>query len=118
MTTARAKDRTARDLILDGEYHNALFENCGNKYLADGYLAIAGKIAALRTHRSQHPTHTDKSMLEHVEMAGLLKAGDIKKAKVILKRHVTRGERKYADGVEDIATARVEDSRINRSTRK
>lgn len=118
MSVAHTNSRTARYLALDGEYHNALFENCGNQYLADGYQAIAGKIAALRTHLSRHPTHTDKSMREHVEMAKLLKAGDVKKAKALLKRHVTRGERTYADGVEDIATASVENRRIKRSSRK
>jgi len=118
MASAHEGGRIARYLTLDGEFHKAFFEFCENRFLMDGYQAISGKVAALRTHLSQHPTHTDKSNGEHVQIVNLLKDGDIRKAKSILKSHVTRGERTYADGIEDIATAGAESRRLKRPNRK
>ena len=53
-------------------------------------------------------------MNEHIEMIALLEQGDLAGATTILKKHVTRGERTYADGIEDIATASPEDRIIRR----
>jgi DNA-binding GntR family transcriptional regulator len=114
MTAAREQGKTREYLELDGKFHDAIVSRCDNVYLKEGYQAIAGRTAALRTHLSQHPTHTDKSMNEHIEMIALLEQGDLAGATTILKKHVTRGERTYADGIEDIATASPEDRIIRR----
>lgn len=114
MTAARQQGKTRDYLELDGEFHDAIVSRSDNIYLKEGYRAIAGRVAALRTHLSQHPTHTDKSMKEHIEMIALLENGDLAGAKTILKKHVTRGERTYADGIEDIATASAEERIIRR----
>lgn len=114
MATAREKGALDRYLRLDNDFHATIVQYCDNRYLQDGYQSIAGKVAALRTHLSRHPTHTDKSMGEHVEIVRLLQSGKIRSVKAILKRHLTRGERTYADGIEDIATASPELRRIRR----
>lgn len=114
MTAARSAGKTAEYLGLDGQYHNAIVERCDNLYLIEGYQAIVGRTEALRTHLSRHPTHTEKSMGEHIEMIGLLEQGDLATTKQVLKRHVTRGERTYADGIQDIAAASAEDRIIRR----
>ncbi len=103
MEKARAAKKMKDYLELDTKFHDTLFEYTDNSYLADGYKMVVGKIAALRTHLSQHPTHTEKSFAEHRKIAENLKEGKIKEAKTILKRHVTRGERSYAESVSDIA---------------
>ena len=118
MVAARAKGDIERYLRLDNDFHATIVRYCDNRYLQDGYQSIAGKVAALRTHLSKHPTHTEKSMGEHMEIVRLLQSGKIKSAKAVwnaLKRHVTRGERTYADGIEDIATASPELHRIRRT---
>ena len=92
-------------LKLDTRYHETIFRHCGNYYFEDGYKLVSGKIAALRKHLSLHPTHTEKSFQEHFKMAELLREGKVKEAKSLLERHVTRGERSYADTVKDIAKA-------------
>lgn len=114
MLAARRAGKTAEYLGLDGDYHNAIVERSDNLYLIEGYQAIVGRTEALRTHLSRHPTHTDKSMGEHVDMIDLLAQGDLEAAKQVLKRHVTRGERTYADGIQDIAAASAEDRIIRR----
>ncbi len=105
MDQAHGRGEMRKYLTLDANYHEVIFENCGNSYLQDGYKFVSGKIAALRTHLSSHPTHTEKSFHEHIKMARMLKKGNLSEAKIILKRHATRGERSYADTVKDIAEA-------------
>ncbi len=105
MAVAQKHNDVSEYLSLDSSYHDAFFKHCDNKYLIDGYRLISGKISALRTHLSQHPSHTDKSFEEHQQIASLLKEGNLQEVKTILLRHVTRGERTYAEGIEDIAAA-------------
>jgi len=115
MASARKKNDMSEYLRLDGLFHETIFQHCDNQYLKEGYNSITGKVAALRTHLSKHPTHTDKSMGEHLEITKLLQDGKFEEAKQILERHTTRGERTYADGIEDIATASPEERSIRRS---
>lgn len=117
MAAASAKGDMKRYLRLDNDFHATIVRYCDNRYLQEGYQSVAGKVAALRTHLSKHPTHTEKSMGEHMEIVRLLQSAKIKAAKAVLKRHVTRGERTYADGIEDIATASPELRRIRRTKR-
>ncbi len=105
MDLAHEQGELREYLELDARYHWVIFDLCGNSYLQDGYRFVDGKIAALRTHLSHHPTHTEKSFHEHLQMANLLKMGKVDEAKSALYRHVTRGERSYADTVKDIAKA-------------
>lgn len=105
MKLARDQKEIVAYLQLDTDFHQTIFESCGNSFLQDGYRLINGKVAALRTHLSSHPTHTDKSFDEHLEIANLLAKGDAKAAKSILKRHTTRGERSYAESITDISAA-------------
>lgn len=105
MKKTRDKGQMDEYLEMDGSFHDAIFTHCGNEYLTEGYKFVKGKVAALRTHLSHHPTHTDKSYLEHFDITELLAEGKIDEAKLLLQRHVTRGERSYTDTVNDIAEA-------------
>ncbi len=105
MEKARNKAETGEYLNLDSSYHDAIFAHCDNKYLREGYSFVNGKVAALRTHLANHPTHTEKSFHEHFEIAELLGQGKTEDAKLLLLRHVTRGERSYTETVNDIAEA-------------
>lgn len=117
MGAARKQEKLATYLRLDGQFHRTFLNYCDNRYLQDGYQSIAGKSAALRTHFSRHPSHMDKSMTEHLKLTQFLRNGKINEAKNVLKRHVTRGGRTYADGIEDIALASPELRRIRRPNR-
>ena len=64
---------------------------------------ILGKVAALRTHLGQHPTHTEKSFVEHKTIADTIGEGNLSNALKILEKHITRARRTYADTIEDIA---------------
>lgn len=64
-----------------------------------------GKIAALRTHLSGKPLHTEKSFAEHVEIAGLIADGELKKALGVLDRHIDRTKSTYGSGAPIVAAA-------------
>ncbi|MCB8880905.1 GntR family transcriptional regulator [Acidisoma cellulosilytica] len=105
MEQARAAGEERRYLDLDSAYHKAIFDLCGNSYIAEAYALNAGKIAALRTHLSAKPCHTDKSFAEHGQMAAAVAAGDLAAALAILDLHIGRSETTYEAGVADIGRA-------------
>lgn len=90
-------------LHLDTEFHEQFFYDCDNQYLADAYRLIGGKIAALRTHLSSLPQHTDLSLAEHRQFADAIDHRQLEDAKVILDKHIGRSSETYADNVEDIS---------------
>ena len=105
MAKAMADADTRAYLALDTEYHEQFFRHCGNRYMAESYSLLAGKIAALRTHLAARPKHTEKSFAEHREMVEAIDRGEIDACLNLLDRHIGRTRKSYADHVEDIAAA-------------
>lgn len=92
------KDAAFEDYLkLDADFHDAFFWNCGNEFLHEGYRTVRDMVATMRTHLSKRPDRTAKSLLEHQNVLEFLKAGQATKAKSVLKKQITRGERAYAD---------------------
>ncbi len=92
-------------LALDTEFHAAIFRHCGNRYLEDSYSRYVGKIAALRTHLSTRPLHTQLSLKEHVAFRDIFRDGIDEDIAVVLEAHIGRTRDSYAASVEDIAAA-------------
>lgn len=105
MAKAQKKKNTAEYLKLDTEFHEQLFNYCDNHYIADAYSRIEGKIAALRTHLSSLPQHTQLSFTEHLEFVNALQQSDLEKAEEILDEHIGRSKETYAENIEDISVA-------------
>ncbi|MGQ7848075.1 GntR family transcriptional regulator [Granulosicoccus sp. 3-233] len=105
MTLAHGESDLASYLAIDGRFHQELVSFCDNDFLLRGYKGISSQVAAIRTHLSQYPEHTDKSKHEHFEILRLLQNRSIEEAKQVLERHVTRGERTFAAGTADITAA-------------
>ena len=61
MITERSRGNEKAYLELDTTFHQIIFEHAGNDYLTASYTRFIGKIAALRTHLSKLPKHTDLS---------------------------------------------------------
>jgi len=92
-------------LKLDTEFHAQLFNFCENQYLSDSYSLIEGKIAALRTHLSSLPQHTQLSYEEHIEFIDSVKNDSIPKAKSTLETHIGRSKETYNENIDDISQA-------------
>lgn len=105
MEKAQKKGDVAEYLKLDTAFHEQLFIHCDNQYIADAYSRIEGKIAALRTHLSSLPQHTQLSFEEHQEFIDALEQSDLQKAERILDKHIGRSKETYAENIEDISIA-------------
>lgn len=105
MGHAREAMDDRRYLDADTTFHTTLFDLCGNDYISGAYNLHLGKIAALRTHLSVKPQHTELSFQEHGEMAAAITRGDLAQTLAILDTHIDRSKATYATGVTDIAEA-------------
>lgn len=83
-------------LSLDTVFHQLIFTYCGNDYLDASYRRYVGKIAALRTHLSSLPQHTELSYQEHAEFAGAVRRRDMTEIKKLLNVHIDRTRRTYS----------------------
>lgn len=95
MERARANGNEKRYLALDTTFHHLIFEHAGNDYLTASYSRYIGKIAALRTHLSKLPQHTELSFDEHTGIAMAVNEGDLEQIKVLLTEHIDRTRQAY-----------------------
>lgn len=110
MSSARQSGDRTKYLRLDTEFHEQLFNYCNNQYLSDAYSLIGGKIAALRTHLSLLPNHTQLSFNEHFEFVDSLDNKDLESAKIIIEKHIRRIKDAYVENIEDNATFKTDRS--------
>ncbi len=89
----------------DTAFHSCFCDHSGNALMAQTYALHAGKIAALRTHLSHKPHHTELSFSEHVAMLEAIERDDVAAALSILDVHIARTRTTYASTIEDIAVA-------------
>jgi len=99
MSAARKSDDEARYLALDTEFHQVIFRNCENNYLSASYDRYVGKIAALRTHLSVLPQHTELSYQEHIDLAEAVQSSDISEIRRLLTEHIDRTRKTYASSI-------------------
>lgn len=99
-----AGDRKAY-LRHDTAFHSSFCQHSGNALMAQTYALNAGKIAALRTHLSHKPHHTELSFSEHLAMLETLERSDVGAALAILDVHIARTRTTYASTIQDIAAA-------------
>ncbi|MDB5779374.1 MAG: GntR family transcriptional regulator [Polaromonas sp.] len=84
----------------DTDLHNALFDNCGNQYLAQAYALMSGRIATLRTHlSSQQQTVGRNSIEEHRDILEAFSAGDLGRAENLLSVHIFRMRERYTQAL-------------------
>ena len=95
MAVARQRDDTLGYLRLDSAFHETFFTECHNRYLADSYRLISGRMAALRTRLGTDPAHMEKSFREHQAIAESAANGDIDNAIRLLEGHIGRKEGSY-----------------------
>lgn len=95
MTKAQASRQTAKYLTLDSQFHETIFKYCDNEYMSASYARYAGKMAALRTHLSRLPQHTQLSFREHRQIAVATRKSDLARIRQLLATHINRTRRSY-----------------------
>jgi len=101
MSAARKSGDEAKYLELDTAFHQAIFKNCENDYLSASYDRYVGKIAALRTHLSALPQHTQLSFEEHIGLAEAVQKSDLEEIRRLLSEHIDRTRQTYASSIKE-----------------
>ena len=90
----------------DDDFHEALLMNSGNPYLISAYRLFSGKVAALRSHRSNLPTR-HVANAEHFEIIKMLERGALQPALDALAAHVLKMAERYGEEEPRPAPGRV-----------
>jgi DNA-binding GntR family transcriptional regulator len=85
---------------LDGQYHQAIIDLCGNPYIGDAYSQIGFRIQALRSRLSIETTLNRLSMKDHREMLKLIKARELEPLQALLRAHIHQTKQSYLDVLE------------------
>jgi len=85
---------------LDGEYHEAIIELCGNPYISSAYSLIGFRIQALRSRLSHEASLNKLSIKDHREMLKLVKARDVPALQALMRGHITQTKQSYLDVLE------------------
>ena len=97
MTAAQKSGDMKNYLSLDTRFHQLIFKYGGNDYLSASYSRYVGKIAALRTHLSTLPRHTDLSYEEHKQLAKAVRKGSMSEIRTLLTEHIDRTRHAYSN---------------------
>lgn len=98
-------DNVSEYLRLDVEFHQLAFNYSNNRYLAQAYKMIEGKIAALRTHLAVLHEMTGKTLSDHHDILEAVTKDDADTAISILDKHINSVNEYYESNVKDIAEA-------------
>ncbi|MDI6024689.1 GntR family transcriptional regulator [Corticibacterium sp. UT-5YL-CI-8] len=80
---------------LDGDYHDAFIELCGNPYVGDAYSQIRFRIRALRSRLSNEAALNSRSLKDHKRMLELVKARDVPGVQQLLASHIEQTKSSY-----------------------
>lgn len=72
----------------DSAFHLAFLEESGNQYMLRAYHLGATVLEALRVRLQRGGKFRDQSFGEHIDIAGMLRAGDIDGARALLRSHI------------------------------
>jgi DNA-binding GntR family transcriptional regulator len=85
---------------LDGEFHQAIIDLCGNNYIKDAYSQIGFRIQALRSRLSNDAELNRRSFKDHRDMLKLVKAREVKPLQRLVREHIEQTKQSYLDVLE------------------
>jgi DNA-binding GntR family transcriptional regulator len=97
MRAAHHADDRANYRTLDGEFHQAIIDLCGNPYISDAYSQVGFRIQALRSRLSDEAALNRRSFKEHCEMVRLIKASDVSQLQELMRAHIHQTKQSYLD---------------------
>jgi DNA-binding GntR family transcriptional regulator len=87
MRTSLARGKVLDYVREDAIFHQAIFENCGNDYVTEGYRSIASKVQAIRNRLSHDRQTLERSFADHLRILETVDANDVADAKVQTLKH-------------------------------
>lgn len=100
MRLAYERDDRVAYRRLDGDYHDAIIDLCGNEYIRTAYRQISFCIAALRSRMSNEAILNKASLADHKEMLRLIRAGDSAALQKLMRTHINQTKQSYLDVLE------------------
>ncbi|MBM3538783.1 MAG: GntR family transcriptional regulator [Alphaproteobacteria bacterium] len=100
MRKAYERDDRVAYRRLDGDYHDAIIDLCGNDYIRTAYRQISFCIAALRSRLSNEVQLNKASLADHREMLRLVKQRDGAALARLMRAHIEQTKRSYLDVLE------------------
>jgi DNA-binding GntR family transcriptional regulator len=85
---------------MDGQFHQAIIDLCGNPYIGDAYNQIAFRIQSLRSRLSIEAKLNRLSMKDHREMLKLVRTRDSQAVQALLRTHIGQTKQSYLDVLE------------------
>jgi DNA-binding GntR family transcriptional regulator len=100
MRAAYEADDTRAYRTLDGEFHQVMFDCCGNSYIADANVPVAFRMQALRTRLSAEAALNQRSFKEHRDMLKFVRAKDVAALQRLLRAHIRQTRESYLEVLE------------------
>ena len=95
MQQAYDRNDTVAYQKLDGRFHQAFIELCGNPFLGEAFSQIGFRIQALRSRLSNIADLNSRSVAEHRKMLGLVAAKDVAGLRDLLGTHIEETKMAY-----------------------
>ncbi|MBB3236514.1 GntR family transcriptional regulator [Phyllobacterium endophyticum] len=97
MDVAMANENTEDYRVLDGVFHQVMFDLAENQFLSETFTVIAFRIQALRNRLSLDPALNEKSHGEHKRLVALAAGGEAEKVAELLAWHIEWTRSSYID---------------------
>lgn len=104
MKTAHEAGDNVAYRALDGEFHQAIIDLCGNPYISDAYSQVGFRTQALRSRLSDEAALNRLSFRDHAEMLRLIKAGDVTRLQKLMRAHITQTKDMYLNVLARLTT--------------
>lgn len=82
---------------LDADFHQAIFDHCGNEFLKESYAGITFRVQTLRTWLSTDSALNSTSLGEHEQILAQIKSGDAARLQFLLAKHIFGTKQHYLD---------------------
>ncbi|PSK85784.1 LDH2 family malate/lactate/ureidoglycolate dehydrogenase [Limimaricola soesokkakensis] len=88
MEEALSRGDTGTYKLFDHDFHDAIFDNCGNSFVRDNFRRLSFRVQALRNRLSLDDALNQKSLGEHIAIAEAVAAGRDEAAVALLSTHI------------------------------
>ena len=100
MRKAYEADDTVAYRSLDGEFHQAIIDLCGNPYISHAYSQVGFRTQALRSRLSDEAALNRLSIKDHRDMLKLIKSRSVVALQNLMRAHIHHTKQSYLDVLE------------------
>ena len=105
METAEADGDDRGAAKADAEFHEALFANCGNRFLVQSYALVSGPIGAIRYFARKAQGSRKSTAREHSIIIKAFAKSDLAAATSVLSTHIADMRTRFREAVRTVAAS-------------